>query len=1041
MDPVAVGAMSGLISNLCSTAIIKLFSSAASAQKIPELVSGIDGHYYVGDDVHISIQQVSELEDFLQLSEVNSLASMYAMVHLGDNSRWNKSESMEGIKESFIRLAGDYCDSHDYLWKDAASGIWKIYTDRLDGALPSGSDLEKVVAREDFLSFNELVGGPEVVTEDKSVPVFIQELLKMTRDHNRVSNLRYVGDEIREATRDSYTDFYISHAQEDGRFRMSDLYVERTLRRANEDSLNVPSTFLVGDRSSVRRSVVIGDPGVGKSTLTHWILDFMADKEKSERVPLLLKCRDYASSQSPISILAAITESLEVELSVDVNQNSLRDLLITGRAFVIFDGVDEILEIQKRQEFVRRAETFVRKYPMAGYLATSRRVGYAKAHFSSKLFSLYELQEFTEGQVVEYSTNWFRVTGKKDLERESFLRELRDIPDIKKNPLMLSLLCTLYRMRGYIPHNRLSVYRECSELLFKRWDAMRQIDQPYEHRHYGQRLIEALAKFFYSYQSTQSGVQEKQLKRIIANFFKDTSGSDEMNAQEKTENFLNFCADRAWLLTKVGTDNRGGRVFSFTHRTFMEYFAAEALVRESRNAEEVMDVVMRAYESDPSSVLADVMVQCYEEKQDRGAQELIEKFLQVAGSNKPGHGKNKLSSDKYEIFALRIMNACPVNARYMDSAFVAVFNRWLSAPKFISYGSCTALFEVHVDPRNRVDFLLENERIEGGHEMNLAFCLGWSRYDQTSYAFLYRSEWEEVAKKSLLYISTLGFEYDQVLEDYLAKRGFIDAESIEDVMTLFTVDIFEEKQPGVCLLAIMPDLHYDERYFTFDRHGFHEAIQERLSNIGEVNRRWVNGVVKVMDYSHNSRIGGFSGKPQRSFDWCEDQKLAMLWFACTSFEISYPSVSSFMEHVSYGIGVELFSKSAASHFSRNGIEKIRLPDPGSEAGFEVYPPKFNELYADISGFPRWFTGWVDGMRITDIDHPLPDGVGMINVDEDILDYFDDDSLEDDDDAPIAFPRGEELLDKDPWMEGVENEDEIDYEEGKVVDFGFEENEF
>ncbi|MFG2386878.1 hypothetical protein [Streptomyces avermitilis] len=83
---------------------------------------------------------------------------------------------------------------------------------------------------------------------------------------------------------------------------------------------------------------------------------------------------------------------------------------------------------------------------------------------------------------------------------------------------------------------------------------MRHIEQPMGHRQYGTRLMQEIALFFHKSQAAQAGVQEGQLRKLIATFFTATASVDEADARTRDQDFLDFCADRAWLLSYQGTD-------------------------------------------------------------------------------------------------------------------------------------------------------------------------------------------------------------------------------------------------------------------------------------------------------------------------------------------------------------------------------------------------------------------------------------------------------------------------------------------------------
>jgi predicted NACHT family NTPase len=111
---------------------------------------------------------------------------------------------------------------------------------------------------------------------------------------------------------------------------------------------------------------------------------------------------------------------------------------------------------------------------------TSREIGYEHAPLNHMLFNSAALADFRKEDVESYARRWFSLDDalRDDQQQEkasAFLRESESIKDLRSNPLMLALLCNLYRGRGYIPRNRPEVYDECATMLFETWDKHRGI--------------------------------------------------------------------------------------------------------------------------------------------------------------------------------------------------------------------------------------------------------------------------------------------------------------------------------------------------------------------------------------------------------------------------------------------------------------------------------------------------------------------------------------------------------------------------------------
>ncbi|EAM53318.1 NACHT domain-containing protein [Crocosphaera watsonii WH 8501] len=128
-------------------------------------------------------------------------------------------------------------------------------------------------------------------------------------------------------------------------------------------------------------------------------------------------------------------------------------------------------------------ESFANFYPSVPILVTSREVGYKEAPLNEEIFNSFSLGSFNDEQVKEYTEKWFKVTieeteNKRTKKVEAFLNESKGVPDLQKNPLMLGLMCNIYRGEGYIPRNRPDVYAKCADMLFERWDKRRDIKLP-----------------------------------------------------------------------------------------------------------------------------------------------------------------------------------------------------------------------------------------------------------------------------------------------------------------------------------------------------------------------------------------------------------------------------------------------------------------------------------------------------------------------------------------------------------------------------------
>lgn len=212
-------------------------------------------------------------------------------------------------------------------------------------------------------------------------------------------------------------------------------------------------------------------------------------------------------------------------------------------------------------------------------LVTSREVGYDQAPLDANRFQVLRVAPFDEPQARDYVTKWFHA--EEDLtpdERkrlvESFMSEAKQTPDLLESPLMLALLCTLYRGAGYLPRNRPAIYSKCAEMMFDRWDRQRNIrvSLPYQsHLFYA---MQHLAHWIYASAGLAGGVCEEQLISQATEYLADYCADNRVEAEAAAKDFIAFCRGRAWVFSDAGTRGDGERLYAFTHRTFLEYFTA-----------------------------------------------------------------------------------------------------------------------------------------------------------------------------------------------------------------------------------------------------------------------------------------------------------------------------------------------------------------------------------------------------------------------------------------------------------------------------------
>ena len=409
---------------------------------------------------------------------------------------------------------------------------------------------------------------------------------------------------------------------------VEDLYVAPTMHDSLDPEIKVPFKSL---DTIVDRTVLLGDPGIGKSTASQ-VMTYCIARQERAAVPFLVVLRDFASSRPSMSVIEYLEQHTRTFYQSGIPVSILEYLLRTGQSFVIFDGLDELLETSARREVTDTINNFCNAYPTSRVLVTSRRVGYLQAPMDPRQFRVIELSEFDDAQVADYVTKWFRlddqVDGDPSVWASSFVSESSGVSDLRANPLLLSLMCILYRGERSIPKNRPAVYEQCAEMLFRKWDSHRGIRTELQAAGVVDAAMKHLAYWIFRSQDATDGVTESSLISETTRYLHRRVAEDVGSAELAAREFIEFCRGRAWVFTDVGTTGDGEALYKFTHRTFLEYFAAFHLVRLADSPEILAGRLLPRVANEEWDVVGQLSTQIIDKRSDRGADRV---FLHMLG--------------------------------------------------------------------------------------------------------------------------------------------------------------------------------------------------------------------------------------------------------------------------------------------------------------------------------------------------------------------------------------------------------------------------
>jgi NACHT N-terminal Helical domain 1/NACHT domain len=242
-----------------------------------------------------------------------------------------------------------------------------------------------------------------------------------------------------------------------------------------------------------RLMLVRGEAGSGKSTLLRWLAinaargKFTADLiDWNGHVPFLIKLRSYAgrSLPTPERFLDGIADPIAGLMPA----GWVHRQLLTGRAILLIDGVDELPASQRRS--VRTwLSNLLSAYPAIRVIVTSRPAAAGSDWLGAESFATAFLERMNPDDLRGLIRHWHEAARdcgaipcppeKLASYEAALLARLETAPHIRtlaSSPLLAAMLCALNLDRDtQLPPSRMGLYGAALELLLERRDTERKI--------------------------------------------------------------------------------------------------------------------------------------------------------------------------------------------------------------------------------------------------------------------------------------------------------------------------------------------------------------------------------------------------------------------------------------------------------------------------------------------------------------------------------------------------------------------------------------
>jgi HEAT repeat protein/3',5'-cyclic AMP phosphodiesterase CpdA len=304
--------------------------------------------------------------------------------------------------------------------------------------------------------------------------------------------------------------------------------------------------------------LLVGRPGSGKSTaLQRLVLDEAEKTQRGEQatIPVLVALRHYDENES---VIDWIRRSLRIHAAF--LENPEIDGLLREKGFLLlFDGINELPSQKARQNLTN----FRRENPGTPMIFTTRDLGVGgDLEIGKKL----EMQPLNETQMREFVKRYLPEQG------EEMLRQLGGrLQEFGETPLLLWMLCSLFKTTGKVPPNLALVFRQFCQGYY---DKLKQ-DVPIsdESRRWCPLILQQLAwKMTQGREATelQVAISQSEAEEILTEYLQAEKFDQPRNRAMKWLGDL--CNHH---LLQLGANHQ----IQFLHQLIQEYFTAEYLLK------------------------------------------------------------------------------------------------------------------------------------------------------------------------------------------------------------------------------------------------------------------------------------------------------------------------------------------------------------------------------------------------------------------------------------------------------------------------------
>jgi NACHT domain len=326
-----------------------------------------------------------------------------------------------------------------------------------------------------------------------------------------------------------------------------------------------------------RRSIVIGQPGMGKSIEAKW-LQRKALSSSWDGLCVRIELRRFSATDNLLSLHDLIRDTAGQHLAEELTIDRISQWVNNTKVIFILDGFDEIRPSDRDRIYEWICDLSIAA-PSCPILVTSRPLTTDHLDRFDRHWLHWNICPFDRERIIDYIQRWYEHTPLlEDGNREIDPLELADawaqdptLAPLTGNPLLLSTLLMVHHLDGKLPSGRSELYRRYVDGMLGLWDDRRKVvtslQISLEQKH---QLLRGFALQMFLQQQDQ--IDETAALELMHRLL------DGLNIRESEEDVLAGLRERSSLIIGPG-------IYSFVHKSVLEFLVAECVVQGDQKNE------------------------------------------------------------------------------------------------------------------------------------------------------------------------------------------------------------------------------------------------------------------------------------------------------------------------------------------------------------------------------------------------------------------------------------------------------------------------